>query len=478
MSQTINETTRLTRLHQFIYDGTERIPGNATYVIVHESVTRVHKNVFYEHRRRIEIVKLPEGLKRIGNGTFAGCIRLREINFPALLETMGLGSFSDCRSLVFVDLSKCDSLESIDGFIGCVSLQEVKLPPSVKIIFNHAFCECTSLTTINFPPKLETIAKAAFVHCTSLTSLDFPDSLNLIENIAFSYCTSLMYANFPEKLQRIGRCAFEECVSLISMNLPEKLIIVGGGTAGGIIADNDNVFLDCYTLELRLREYIERDNFDVVEDRNIATLRWLERRFENLPIHDICSKTSILLDQLNTSISHDTQHLLQNTDELGMTSLHVLCLNPKATPEMLRLLSNAYPPASTMQVPMVTNAQYNNRLEVSNETREMMTPIKLWLKMKSFPYNENINFNDQGVMKLVTALGMGMNWNDLISMMSIQASESDCGLMSEVTQFYPFMQAATMDEMSLETIYHLALYDPNMCSVSNQLPRRKRARHL
>jgi len=53
-----------------------------------------------------------------------------------------------------------------------------------------------------------------------------------------------------------------------------------------------------------------------------------------------------------------------------MTALHALCLNPSATPEMLKMVANACPQAVTMQAEMVNNGVLRHRI--------MVTPLKLW----------------------------------------------------------------------------------------------------
>jgi len=73
-----------------------------------------------------------------------------------------------------------------------------------------------------------------------------------------------------------------------------------------------------------------------------------------------------------------------------MTALHLLCLNPNATPEMFDLLANAYPQAATMQAEMITDVKYEYdddavRQVVVEEISEIVTSTKLCLKTKRIP---------------------------------------------------------------------------------------------
>jgi len=60
-----------------------------------------------------------------------------------------------------------------------------------------------------------------------------------------------------------------------------------------------------------------------------------------------------------------------------MKVLHLLCLDPNATPEMLKLLANACPQVVTMQAEMVANVELDEHpCYIADETHEMVTQIK------------------------------------------------------------------------------------------------------
>ena len=176
-------------------------------------------------------------------------------------------------------------------------------------------------------------------------------------------------------------------------------------------------------------------------------------------MHIICSNTNTILDQLRKLIitNNNIDQTLLQTDELGMTALHLLCLNPNATPEIFKILANACPQAATMQAEMVTHVEYEFG-RVVDVTREMVTPIKLLMKAKGIAYYDN-DFDEEGHMILDTALQKGWEWNDLNLIISIQSL--NLGVANETNNLYPFMQAATVD-MNLETLYHLAMFDPKL----------------
>jgi hypothetical protein len=190
-----------------------------------------------------------------------------------------------------------------------------------------------------------------------------------------------------------------------------------------------------------------------------------------------------------------------------MTALHLLCLNPNATQEMFKILANACPQAATIQAEMVTNIEYlyDNEWRIVDETREMVTPIKLWLKVKGIPYDDVTDFNEEGYMTLDAALQKGFDWNGLLTTMSIQSYYHVLGEQNEESRLYQFMQVATVGNVDcykkmtgrtgnenndvgtenklsnnshisslkattekdesinyLEMVYHLAMYDPKL----------------
>jgi len=276
-----------------------------------------------------------------------------------------------------------------------------------------------------------------------------------------------MAVYFPKSLQRIDAYAFANCYSLISTELSPTVEV-----------DNDACFLNCFTLELRQTQ-VEYNRLTLEQkcQRSRESISWLKVRNDDLPIHKICSNTNTILDQLQPPIHNNIDFTQHQTDELDMTALHLLCLNPKATPEMFKLLSNTFPQAATMQARMVTNVDWAQTN--LNVTDEMVTPIKLWLKTKGIPYNIN-DFDEQDRLLLVTAFKQGLEWHDLNIIKNIQFPDSDFfGVRNETSKLYPFMQAATIDgRTKLETVYHLALYDPKSISESSfetETRRRKKA---
>ena len=134
---------------------------------------------------------------------------------------------------------------------------------------------------------------------------------------------------------------------------------------------------------------------------------------------------------------------------------------------MFKMIANACPQAVTMQARVC-----------SMEHSMMVTPIKLLMKAKGLSYDDN-DFDEEDHITLDAVFQKVLEWNDINSIMSIESF--NLGVANETNNLYPFMIAATGDEINLETLYHLAMYDPKLIfelvSLETKAPS-KRARHV
>ena len=118
----------------------ERVPVDATDVIVEEGITKL------KYR------------------TFIGCELLRSIIFPQSLEEI-----------------------EDDSFGYCASLESIFIPKNVTKIGNWAFTSCYALCEVVFEEgsKLEFIGEGAFQCCESLQSMKIPESVTSLGDCAF-----------------------------------------------------------------------------------------------------------------------------------------------------------------------------------------------------------------------------------------------------------------------------------------------------
>ena len=296
-------------------DDFEKINTNMTSLLHLDlsdtDVTEIAAETFKD-KPTLMSVKLPNGLKSIGNNAFSGCSVLsNELILPETLETIGNFAFNGCSLLICdiaiptsvtsignnafanctgiqkVDMTKATNLTSISSyaFSGCTSLQTVILPEPLTKIENNSFYNCTSLNNVTLPASLETIGSSAFYGCTGLSSIDFSycgglttidssafygcaglslldlsacESLTAINNSAFSGCSALETINFPSSLANLGASAFANCSNLTEMSVP--------CTVPPTIENNANPFANVDNIACILS--IPTDNFDDYYDAN------------------------------------------------------------------------------------------------------------------------------------------------------------------------------------------------------------------
>ena len=53
---------------------------------------------------RLQEIEIPEGVKKIGHGTFEACTYLKKITLPKSLKTIGESAFSNCEYLEEIEI--------------------------------------------------------------------------------------------------------------------------------------------------------------------------------------------------------------------------------------------------------------------------------------------------------------------------------------------------------------------------------------
>ncbi len=107
------------------------------------------------------------------------------VSIPDSVKKIGLGAFAGCKSLTFFSIP--DGVTEINNYVfgECTSLASVKIPGSVTKIDDRAFQNCTSLKSVSISGGETKIGEAAFFGCTSLASIVISRSMKAIEDEAF-----------------------------------------------------------------------------------------------------------------------------------------------------------------------------------------------------------------------------------------------------------------------------------------------------
>lgn len=191
-------------------------------------------------------VRLPKTIRQIGSFAFAGCTKLKEVNFSELKELQNIESRAfGWTALSAVDLSQTKLTSVGDQFYKVQGMENVKLPKGLTYlgdIFRESslmeidlsnYTELKTLeSTFQYSKKLEKVIlpegitniNNAFSNCEALTSVNFPKSLHAIGNDAFAH-TKIQVADLAKctDLVSIEWGAFNNCNELKEVTLPASL---------------------------------------------------------------------------------------------------------------------------------------------------------------------------------------------------------------------------------------------------------------
>ena len=170
-------------------------------------------------------IKLPEGVKVIGQCAFQQCDKLKSVTFPSSLVSIGSSAFQWCAVLNNVKFPA--SLESIGSyaFEQCSSLKAVTIPASVNVIGQNAFQFCKALASVTIEDSKtnqnRVIEQWAFTQ-TAVSSIYIPGSVSVVQNNAFDCCDSLSTVVIGDGVDEIQSGAFGKCGKLSDVTFQAK----------------------------------------------------------------------------------------------------------------------------------------------------------------------------------------------------------------------------------------------------------------
>ena len=182
---------------------------------------------WYGVREKIETLVFSCQVSRIGNYSFADCVKLIEVKLPDSLQDIGTHAFSGCSSLPVISIPEGVTFIHGGAFENCTSLAEVKLPDSVNVLEDSVFFGCNSLTKASLPNEISELPNNTFGKCEKLTAITLPDSITRIGSYAFGECTNLQTIIIPNSVTSIEDSAFYGCIRISKIELPTELKTIG-----------------------------------------------------------------------------------------------------------------------------------------------------------------------------------------------------------------------------------------------------------
>ena len=128
---------------------------------------------------------LPDTLEEIPAGFCYGASKLRLVRMGDGVKKIGEAAFEGCSSLGDVSLSTKLTALPEAVFASCTSLEEIKLPGSITSIGVRAFSSCTKLREIWLPEGMKKISRFGFSECNKLTKVVVPESVSYMDEEAF-----------------------------------------------------------------------------------------------------------------------------------------------------------------------------------------------------------------------------------------------------------------------------------------------------
>ena len=293
-----------------------------------KQVTSIGNRAFYSNRK-LESIKIPNGVKKIENNAFENCDILKNVTLPNGLTSIGTYAFHGCTCLESIDIPQsvviigasafedCNTLKKIDikngvksigknafsatsiknltlpdtitcvednTFTRCLYLENITIPDGVTSIGDLAFSECPALKSIILPDSVTSLGKSMFFYCTSLSDITLSANLTTIPEEAFFSCTNLDNVIIPNGVVRIEKSAFSSCSGMKKIDIPDSVETIGekafsdcSALTNVVIPDSITsiekyAFLNCYAL----RDIKLSSNIDNIPEQSFLCCKSLE----------------------------------------------------------------------------------------------------------------------------------------------------------------------------------------------------------
>lgn len=190
----------------------------------------IEDGVLEKYQGNEPVVIIPDTVKEIGYGAFAGNKTLLKVFMPDSVEKMDNTVFNECENLISIRFSH--SLKEIPAHTcsGCLALEKVIIPEGVTNIGDGAFNSGDipmSYSEIKFPKTLKSIEREAFSNNDSVTEISLSDGLESIGTYAFAGNTSLVKVSIGDGITELSEGVFSGDTILKNVSLPYGLKSIG-----------------------------------------------------------------------------------------------------------------------------------------------------------------------------------------------------------------------------------------------------------
>ena len=178
----------------------------------------------YTSDERISELKIPDGVKKIGDDAFQHCDELERVIFPDSVEEIGAWAFQGCKQLKYLHLPEHVSEIGACAFRNCKQLKDFHVPEHTKIgglaFLDTAWAE-------NQKGDFIILNHTLLKYQGSAAHLQIPEMIYDIADNAAAQNQHIQYLTVPESVTRIECGAFRKCENLKSVQLPQSLCFIG-----------------------------------------------------------------------------------------------------------------------------------------------------------------------------------------------------------------------------------------------------------
>ncbi len=151
-----------------------------------KNVTIIDKNAF-DSFASLTSIDIPSTVTSIGNRSFSGCSKLKEVYLPSFLTKIDDYAFYKCSFLEEINIP--DSVTSIGEniFTACYKLKSVNCPKGVNSLSSSMFYQCSALEEFVITSNIKSINSGAFKECKNLSNLSFEGTVNTFSKMSKGY---------------------------------------------------------------------------------------------------------------------------------------------------------------------------------------------------------------------------------------------------------------------------------------------------
>lgn len=188
-----------------------------------------------------------EQVSHIPSYLCAGLSKISSISIPESVQTIGEGAFARCESLVNVEWDA----------IHCEDFTEVEHNPFSYELYQERYDTRPQIISFTIGENVEFIPSYLCEGMKNVSSITFPKNLKYIGTCSFKDCSNIYSITIPEGVVDIGERAFFNCGMLRQINLPSTLKHIGAGVFDGTFYANKEanwedkgLYIDKYLLSV------------------------------------------------------------------------------------------------------------------------------------------------------------------------------------------------------------------------------------